>query len=226
LKKIALYAGSRLLQSGLTELLAAQPGVDRVVPARHMGELASAASRVGADVVLFELRHPDSQEGWSGHLDGVRRAVPAARLVALTASRQVDETVRRNRPGVINGVVSIRCGVEELLGAVGINGHAVAGPVQTIDLRDPPRRSQVPSLTRRELDILNLVRGGLTTAGIAAELGISTKTIENHKQRIYAKLGVQSQSHAVAIAVQEGLLSKSGTVPRRQPGMAPSEAEG
>jgi DNA-binding CsgD family transcriptional regulator len=38
------------------------------------------------------------------------------------------------------------------------------------------------------------------------QMGISPKTVENHKQRIFSKLGVQNQAHAVAVAVRQGLV--------------------
>ena len=61
-------------------------------------------------------------------------------------------------------------------------------------------------LTQRELQVLALISGGLTTAQIGQRLGISTKTVENRRQRLFAKLGVQNQSHAVAVAMRTGLL--------------------
>jgi DNA-binding CsgD family transcriptional regulator len=38
-------------------------------------------------------------------------------------------------------------------------------------------------------------------------MGISPKTVENHKQRIFSKLGVQNQAHAVSVALRQGLLT-------------------
>jgi DNA-binding CsgD family transcriptional regulator len=46
---------------------------------------------------------------------------------------------------------------------------------------------------------------------VAAALGISTRTVEQHKQRIFERLGVQNQAHAVAIALRAGLLEPSPT---------------
>lgn len=62
------------------------------------------------------------------------------------------------------------------------------------------------SLTQREMQVLALISGGSTKSEIAARLGISIKTVENRKQALFAKLGVQSQSHAVAVAFRTGLL--------------------
>ena len=61
-------------------------------------------------------------------------------------------------------------------------------------------------LTPRELTILNLVGAGFTSREISSQLTISHKTVENHKQRIFAKLGVQNQAHAVSVAMRLGLM--------------------
>jgi len=64
-------------------------------------------------------------------------------------------------------------------------------------------------LTSREAEIMRGIADGLSTGHIGALLGISPKTVENHKQRIFAKLGVQSQSHAVVVAYASGLLDRA-----------------
>ena len=53
---------------------------------------------------------------------------------------------------------------------------------------------------------MELVGLGYKAREISVELGIATKTVENHKQRIFSKLGVQNQAHAVSIAVRAGLI--------------------
>ena len=57
--------------------------------------------------------------------------------------------------------------------------------------------------------LLGLLQEQPTTRRVAAHMGISPKTVENHKQRIFCKLGVQNQAHAVAVAMRRGLLSPS-----------------
>ena len=53
-------------------------------------------------------------------------------------------------------------------------------------------------LTKRQRQILSLVSRGLAAKQVARHLGISEKTVENHKTRIFAKLGVPNQTAAVA----------------------------
>jgi DNA-binding CsgD family transcriptional regulator len=61
-------------------------------------------------------------------------------------------------------------------------------------------------LTPREVEVLTLIAAGHTAAEVARELGISPKTVENRKQSIFAKLDVQNQAHAVAVALRSGIL--------------------
>lgn len=75
-------------------------------------------------------------------------------------------------------------------------------------IRDPD------NLTSRELQVLALIGGGLTSAQIAERLGISAKTVESKRQALFSKLGVQNQSAAVAVAMRRGLLGAGSSHPR------------
>ncbi|GIH25463.1 hypothetical protein Aph01nite_37730 [Acrocarpospora phusangensis] len=63
----------------------------------------------------------------------------------------------------------------------------------------------VGTLSERELTVLSLIGAGSSAKHIAAQLGISASTVESHKRRIYAKLGVTHQSQAVSQAIALGL---------------------
>ena len=58
------------------------------------------------------------------------------------------------------------------------------------------------TLTKRERQVLSLVTDGLAGKQIARVLGISAKTVERHKTRIYSKLGVPNQAAAAGLAVR------------------------
>jgi DNA-binding NarL/FixJ family response regulator len=76
-----------------------------------------------------------------------------------------------------------------------------------------------PLLTQRETMIVFLMSAGHTASEIAKLLELRPRTVENHKRSIYEKLGVGSQSHAVAKAIWLGLLQPGPppTLPRRGP---------
>lgn len=69
-------------------------------------------------------------------------------------------------------------------------------------------------LTRRELNVLQLLAGGFNQSEIAGQLVISPKTVSSHVQRILAKLRVHSRAEAVALAHREGLAGDSSPRPR------------
>ena len=71
--------------------------------------------------------------------------------------------------------------------------HALVSGVEVGPLASEP-------LTAREREVLGLVAKGLAGKQVASLLGISAKTVEHHKTRIYGKLGVANQAAAVAVA--------------------------
>jgi DNA-binding NarL/FixJ family response regulator len=62
-------------------------------------------------------------------------------------------------------------------------------------------------LTRRELEVLQLLGSGSRAPEIAAELGISPKTVSSHLQSIFRKLNVHSRAQAVSRAYEHGLVA-------------------
>jgi DNA-binding NarL/FixJ family response regulator len=52
--------------------------------------------------------------------------------------------------------------------------------------------------TLREMEVLNATADGLSTKATARLLGVAAKTVENHKTRVFAKLGVHSQAQLIA----------------------------
>ncbi|HEX9342017.1 MAG TPA: LuxR C-terminal-related transcriptional regulator [Actinomycetota bacterium] len=80
------------------------------------------------------------------------------------------------------------------------------------------------SLTERELAILRLISDGHTSGEISQALGVSRRTVEYQKRQIFAKLGVRSQAHAVALAARAGLL-RPGTPVAESPGQSQQSRE-
>lgn len=66
-------------------------------------------------------------------------------------------------------------------------------------------------LSRRELQVLKLVRDGLFNTEIAVRLQLSAMTAKNHVQNIRKKLGVKTRGQAVAEALRLGLILPRGS---------------
>jgi DNA-binding NarL/FixJ family response regulator len=74
-------------------------------------------------------------------------------------------------------------------------GHRAAAPAQWPG-----------GLTNREVDVLKLLARGCTNHQIARQLGLSPKTVSNHVEHAYTKLGVSSRAAATLYVTQHGLL--------------------
>jgi DNA-binding NarL/FixJ family response regulator len=67
--------------------------------------------------------------------------------------------------------------------------------------------SRPAALTARELEVLAAMTDGLANKAIARRLGITIKTVENHKTRIFDKLAVKTRAQAVSVAIGRALLT-------------------
>src|SRR5207249_11530563 len=97
------------------------------------------------------------------------------------------------------------------------DGAAALHPVAAGTILSQWRRLRVAqsamtrnSLTPRESEILAAMADGHAAKAIARQLGVALKTVENHKIRIFDKLGARSQAQAVALAIGQGLLPTAG----------------
>lgn len=72
---------------------------------------------------------------------------------------------------------------------------------------EAPERVLAPSLTNRELEILNWMKHGKSNTDISEILSLSVKTIEYHVSNVFRKLGATSRVTAVVIAIRDGLLT-------------------
>ena len=74
------------------------------------------------------------------------------------------------------------------------------------------RREGPAGLTAREVEVLRLLAGGLSTRQIAQRLAISPKTAGNHIEHIYGKIDATNRATASLFAVQHGLLPEEELV--------------
>jgi DNA-binding NarL/FixJ family response regulator len=74
------------------------------------------------------------------------------------------------------------------------------------------RLGETRRLTKRELEVLDLLGEGLRHDDIARQLFISPKTVATHVEHILRKLGVRSRAEAIAVAYREEILQPHGTL--------------
>ena len=87
-----------------------------------------------------------------------------------------------------------------------LDGAAVDAVLAAAGQRAPGRREWPQGLTAREVQVLGLLARGQANKQIAARLGLSPKTVANHVEHIYGKIGVSSRAPATLYATQHGMV--------------------
>jgi HD-GYP domain-containing protein (c-di-GMP phosphodiesterase class II) len=141
--------------------------------------------------------------GYTRGLTGASLSMPARVLVAAHLYQALC-SARPHRPALsaADAATQVRAEVREGR----IDGDAAEAVLAASGHRPKRRRTAPGGLTAREVDVLRLIAGGLSSAETAGELGIAPKTVATHIEHIYAKIGASNRSVATAFAMQHGLI--------------------
>ena len=82
--------------------------------------------------------------------------------------------------------------------------------IQEVHGVKPDKANPFNDLTEREMDVLQLIAGGLSNADIAAQLVISEYTVKGHVSNILSKLHLADRTQAAVMAWQQGLMGHQG----------------
>ncbi|HVM15087.1 MAG TPA: LuxR C-terminal-related transcriptional regulator [Egibacteraceae bacterium] len=196
--RVVVQQRSQLLRYGLAALLGQADGVAVVGTVVRVEELVEVCERARPHAVVVDI-DGGGTDPWPP-LAVLRQRCPAPTVVALHGPRPGVDLERARRAGFTT------IGRQEGIGAVLRALRAEQSNPSTGTACSAPAGSR-PALTRREASVLSLVAGGRTSREISLVLRVSHKTVENHKQRMFVKLGVQNQAHAVAVAIRQGMIA-------------------
>jgi len=155
-------------------------------------------------------RHHERLDG-SGYPGGLTAPVltPFDRLLAAADVYHAMTEPRPHRPA-LDGIAAARESMAEVR-AGRLDGEAVSAVLRAAGHRASARRSWPGGLTAREVEVLGLLARGWSNKQIAQRLFITPKTVSNHVEHIYAKVGVSSRAAATLYATQQGLLGSFET---------------
>lgn len=134
----------------------------------------------------------------------VRARHAHARLMMLTSSEEHDAVVAALDAGAV-GYISKGSRYSELVGAVR-EANAGGRPVGEAIARKLAARDRSHSLTAREIEVLRLLRDGLTLEEIGRQLGITFRTARAHAAALKEKLNAANTAQVVARGFERGLL--------------------
>jgi NarL family two-component system response regulator YdfI len=201
--------GLRMMLEELTE------GFELVGEATDGEKAVRLAGERQPDVVLMDVRMP-GMDGLEA-LERIRKQWPHIAVLILTTYNE-DELMIRGLQAGAAGYLLKDCSSETLLNAIrtAARGETMIQPETMARILLHAARGVSPSkagptreecdLTEREREILTAVAQGKRGKEIATQLHIADRTVRAHLTNIYTKLGVDSRTSAVAVALERGLL--------------------
>ena len=203
--RLVLIEDHQALREGL-ELLLSHHGCDVVGTSGTEAGGEALIAREEPDVALVDIRLGDG----SG-IELTRRLMerdPDRRIVLYTGSSDIELLV----DGLDSGArgYALKDGApSELVEALGLvaDGGTYVDPRLRPALLSRRATQRLPSLSKREREIMDLLAQGMTGEDVAAHLVLSSETVKTHIRNAMAKLEANTRVHAIAIALREGYIS-------------------
>jgi len=205
--RVILADDHAMFREGIAHLL--PPEMELVAAVSNGNELLDAARRLQPDLIVADLTMPER-----GGLDALRILKGErlhARFVILTLHADPAIAAEALRAGATGYVVK-HAAAEELVEALRLAaaGRTYLSPLVSGDV---VRRlvdgttSPGETLTPRQREVLRLLAEGRRVKEIAAQLGLSVRTVETHKYEIMHLLGIDNTVDLVKFAIRQGIIS-------------------
>jgi DNA-binding NarL/FixJ family response regulator len=205
-----------VVRQGLRALLQAEPDIEIAGEAETGRQAVQLTRALRPDVVVMDIAMP----GLNG-LEATRqilRKMPSSRVLILS-SYSDDEYLHQSAEAGAAGYLVKQGAVTELVNAIreAKKGNAFLSPAISKRLmhhyretlvRGVPVKQRTDMLSSRQVEVLQLVAEGRANKQIAAELGISVKTVEKHRQQLMNKLGIRDVAGLTRYAISNGILEK------------------
>ena len=174
-------------------------------------ELLQLAELAVADLIVLDIELP----GMNG-IEAVRRLKsvrPEIKIVTVSA-QTTQETVNAMLDAGVNGFISKRRGsfvavveaIREVMSGFEYFGKDISEIIYDIYLSAKKTAKITSEFTRQEREIIELCGKKLKAREIADKLCISHRTVENHKQKIFEKLGINSTKELIQFGATHGIM--------------------
>jgi DNA-binding NarL/FixJ family response regulator len=218
--RILVADDHELVRRGIRGLLRAQRGWRVIAEARNGQEAVEKTNKLKPDVAIVDISMPD--------LDGlqatrqIREVAPRTSVVVLTM-HESDQMVRRVLDAGALGYVLKSDLAAHLVKAVKdvsagklfltprVSDIVLKGFLKNGNQPEPGESSRARP-TPREVQVIRLVAEGKANKEIAAELGITLRTVETHRAKIMLKLGVHSLAELIHYAIRNKIVSPPSAV--------------
>ncbi len=209
--RVLLADDHALVRSGLRLLLQSIIGVEVVAEAESGGQALECIERLRPDIALMDISMP----GCSGieTAADIKARFPETRVVILSMHAGEEYVSQALRSGASGYLLKDASPMELDLALRAVaRGEIYLSPrvsevvVEKYVRSEDGGRDRLDALTPRQREILRLIAEGRSTKQIAAQLGVSVKTVETHRALLMERLNIHDLAGLVRFAVRAGLV--------------------
>jgi DNA-binding NarL/FixJ family response regulator len=214
---VLLAEDHEIVREGLRALLQAERDLEVVGEAETGRQAVALARKLRPAVVVIDIAMP-----LLNGLEAARqilKAVPGTRVLILSAHSDdayVEQAIALGAAGYLIKQTSAHAlsrAIREVQAGRTYFSPAIAKRLQHRDRKSPSRAGQLKRpkvrLSSREIEVLQMIAEGEANKQIAAELGISIKTVEKHRQRLMEKLDIHDTAGLTRYAIAVGIIESS-----------------
>ena len=196
-----------LFIDGLCLLLGSEPGIEILTIAANGRELMNLLHTYAPDIILLDINMP----GFNGFesLSRIKSLYPKIKVVMLSTYNE-EHLIEKAKAGGANGYMFKNADKSELINAIRLVSQGqlcfpykqpAASPA--FDEQDPFLKQF--QLTKRELELLQLIKQNLTNQQMADQLYLSIYTVETHRKNIMQKLNLKNPVELTKFILQYNL---------------------
>ena len=206
--KVIIVDDHVIFRKGLTTILNEIDFVKVVGEASNGNELLDLLKSQSADVILMDIKMPV--------MDGVEATrkvsvkYPGIKIIALTMFEEISYFNKMIEAGA-SGFLLKKTTSEELQKAINLvlldESYFSDEFMSSVNLYLKPRQTDTTVvLTEREQEVLDLICKGFSNVEISAQLGVSTRTVDGFRARLFEKTGAKNAPNLVMFAIKNGLV--------------------
>ena len=207
--KVMLVDDHALIREGIKQLLEFDGSIDVIEQASDGAECLEKLQHVQPDILLLDINMPNVNG--IEVLEEIKKKNIPVKVLMLTVHSEAEYLVQ----AVIgaNGYILKDSGSEELKKAIQsvMDGDSYIQPslIPSLNSRLVNRdidKEKIAALTKREMEILTQIAGGMFNKEIAMNLNISERTVKNHISNIFKKIDVSDRTQAAVFAIRNNIV--------------------
>ncbi len=208
--KVMLTDDHALMREGIKHLLEFDGSIEVIEEASDGIECLQKLEKIHPDILLLDINMPEMNG--IEVLEELKRREDPLKVLILTVHSEVEYLVKAVDIGA-NGYILKDSGSSELKQAINVimSGESYIQPslLPALNSRLINRdvdQDKLQTLTKREIEILTQVAGGMFNKEIAVNLNISERTVKNHISNIFRKIDVSDRTQAAVFAIRNNIV--------------------